>query len=108
MCASNKSEKEHVGWKQQDKTCRQSGCEGFLNSLIRCIPNVILLLSPDRRIIEFNREAERLYGRKRADVLGKDYLELFVPDDERETAAASIDRVLAGENVGRTIVDVKS
>ena len=50
-------------------------------------------------IIEFNREAERLYGRKRANVLGKDYLELFVPDNARETAAANIDRVLAGENV---------
>ncbi|HEC02653.1 MAG TPA: PAS domain S-box protein, partial [Phycisphaerales bacterium] len=99
MCASNESEKEHVGRKQQDKPCGQSGCEGFLNSLIRCIPNVILFLSPDRRIIEFNREAERLYGRKRADVLGKDYLELFVPDGARETATSNIDKVLAGEHV---------
>jgi len=99
MCASNGTEKEHVGQEQQDKPYGQSGSEGLLNSLIRCIPNVVLFLSPDRRIIEFNREAERLYGRKRANVLGKDYLELFVPDDARETAAANIDRVLAGENV---------
>jgi PAS domain S-box-containing protein len=99
MCASNGAEREHAGQEQQDKPRGRSGNDGFLNPLIRCIPNVILFLSPDRRIIEFNREAERLYGRKRANVLGKDYLELFVPDDARETAAANIDRVLAGENV---------
>ena len=48
------------------------------------------------RILEFNPEAERLYGRKRADVLGKDYLELFLPDNAREAVAADIEKVLAG------------
>jgi PAS domain S-box-containing protein len=58
---------------------------------------VILFLSPDHRILEFNPEAERLYGRKKADILGKDYLELFLPEDDREAVAADIKKVLAGE-----------
>jgi PAS domain S-box-containing protein len=54
-------------------------------------------LDHEYRILEFNPEAERFYGCGRADVLGKDYLELFLPDDAREAVAADIEKVLAGK-----------
>ncbi len=100
MCASNRNEREHIGNERQERPCEQSGNEEFLRSLIQYAPNVILFLSPDHRILEFNPEAERLYGCKRADVLGKDYLELFLPDSAREAVAADIDKVLAGKRTG--------
>ena len=94
MHASN--EEEHIGTEQQHLP---NGCpanERFNQRLIQCAPNVILFLSLDHLILEFNPEAERLYGRKREDVLGKDYFEEFLPDDAREAVAADIEKVLTG------------
>jgi PAS domain-containing protein len=91
MHASN--EEEHIGTEQQPLPDLCPANESFNQCLIQCVPNVILFLSPDHLILEFNPEAERLYGRKREDVLGKDYFEEFLPDDAREAVAADIEKV---------------
>jgi PAS domain S-box-containing protein len=49
-------------------------------------------------ITEFNKEAERIYGYTRASVVGKDYLELFVPKENHEYVTSDINKVLAGES----------
>ena len=49
-------------------------------SLVKTAESVIILLSPDKKILEFNRMAEELFGRTRHEVLGRDYYELFVPE----------------------------
>ncbi|TIH12466.1 PAS domain-containing sensor histidine kinase [Marinifilum sp. JC120] len=49
-------------------------------SLVKTAESVIILLSPDKKILEFNRMAEHLFGRTRHEVLGRDYYELFVPE----------------------------
>ena len=97
MSAQNRTERERSAQRRHRKAYEPSGNEGFFRSLVKYAPNVILFLSPDHRILEFNPEAERLYGRKREEVLGKDFLELCLPDDEREALAADIKRVLAGK-----------
>ena len=71
--------------------------EQRLSSIIEAASSVIMLLSPDHRILEFNPEAERLYGKKREDVLGKNYLEMFLPEEAREMVARDIEKVLDGE-----------
>ncbi len=71
--------------------------EQKFRSIFQAAPNVILQLSQDYKIQEFNPEAERVYGFKREEVLGKDYLELFVPEDDRENFAGDIKKVLSGE-----------
>jgi PAS domain S-box-containing protein len=81
--------------RKAEETLRES--EERFRSLVQTAVSVILSLSPDHRIVEFNPEAERLYGRKREDVLGKDYLELFIPEEERDAVAADMKKVLAGE-----------
>ncbi len=58
----------------------------------------IIVLSSDHKILEFNQEAERLYGQKREQVLGKNYLELFLAHEVRGQVAADIDKVLAGKS----------
>jgi PAS domain S-box-containing protein len=70
--------------------------EDLIRSLIHTAPSVILCLSPEGRILEFNPEAERLYGRKRDDVLGQNYLELFLPQEAREPVLKNINKALAG------------
>jgi len=52
-------------------------------SLIQAAGNVIVYLSPQGNILEFNDEAERTHRCQRADVLGKNYLDLFVSAGSR-------------------------
>ncbi len=70
--------------------------ESRFRSLVETAPSVILGLSPDYRILEFNPEAEKLYGCGRESVLGTNYLTRFIPEEDREEVAADIDAVLAG------------
>ncbi len=71
--------------------------EERFRSLVETAPSVIICLSPDHRILEFNPEAERFFGWKRGEVLGKDYFELFIPEDGWDAVAADIEKVLHGE-----------
>ncbi|MEE8574764.1 MAG: PAS domain S-box protein, partial [Thermodesulfobacteriota bacterium] len=75
---------------------------GEINELYRTLIEsaglVIVALTVDRRIVEFNVEAEKLFGAKREDVLGKDYLKLFIPEESRADVAADIVKVLSGES----------
>ena len=71
--------------------------EKRFRSLFETAPSVIVLLSPDHRILEFNPEAERIYGLKREDILGKDYFELFLPENIQNAVAADMENVLKGK-----------
>jgi diguanylate cyclase (GGDEF)-like protein/PAS domain S-box-containing protein len=73
--------------------------ENRLRSLIENIPSVIVALTPDHRIIEFNPEAERLYGRTREEVLGQDYFKLILPESLWEAIDGQIQKVMAGERI---------
>ncbi|MFQ5780752.1 MAG: PAS domain S-box protein, partial [Nitrospiria bacterium] len=73
------------------------GSEAQYRSLVQTVGSVILYISPDHKIIEFNQEAERVYGRSREEVLGKDYFKLFLPEIVWDSVAADIRKVLAGE-----------
>jgi len=71
--------------------------ESRLRSIVQTALNVIIVLSPDHRILEFNPEAERVYGRRRAEVLGKDYFDLFLPQDLWKTVDDDLRMVMAGK-----------
>ncbi len=76
--------------------------EGRFRSLVQTAGTVILLMDPDHRILEWNREAERIHGWRREEVLGRNYSTLFLPEETRGEVAANMERVLAGEpTVGR-------
>jgi two-component system, LuxR family, sensor kinase FixL len=64
--------------------------------LMETAGSAIIVLARDQRIVEFNREAEILYGRTRREVLGRRYSELFLPPRLHAGFAATIDGVLAG------------
>jgi two-component system CheB/CheR fusion protein len=66
----------------------------MLRSLIHAVQSVILGLSSDGKVIEFNPEAERLLGYKRDDVLGKSYFELFIPETSRKKVEADMKKLL--------------
>ncbi|MBU0910308.1 MAG: PAS domain S-box protein, partial [Proteobacteria bacterium] len=67
-----------------------------LRAIIDTAASIILMLSPDFAILEFNPAAEKLFGRKREEVLGKNYLELFIPQDLRPSVGQEIIKVMGG------------
>jgi len=67
--------------------------------LIENAPSVILCLSPDHRVLEWNHAAERVHGLPRGEAVGKDYLELCLPEGVRDIVACHLRGVLAGEPV---------
>jgi PAS domain S-box-containing protein len=71
--------------------------EKNFKSLVQTAPSVILSLSPDHKILEFNEEAEKVFGCKREDVLEKNYVETFIPSKVKEKVVEDIEKVLNGQ-----------
>ncbi len=76
----------------------QGGLEGDgpARDLLDAIGNVVVILAEDRRIIAWNRAAEHVYGWSRDEVLGRDYVEMFLPEAERAAIAADMRKVVEG------------
>ena len=70
--------------------------EKRFRSLIETAPSVIICLSTDHSIIEFNPEAEKFYGRERAEVLGKDYFEIFLALEVWSDFETEMKKVISG------------
>ncbi|MBU4264197.1 MAG: PAS domain S-box protein [Proteobacteria bacterium] len=67
-----------------------------LRAIIDTAASIILMLSPDFAILEFNPAAEKLFGRTREEVLGENYLELFIPQDLRPSVEQEMIKVIGG------------
>jgi two-component system CheB/CheR fusion protein len=68
----------------------------MLRTFIKTVPNVIIGLSSDWKIIEFNPEAEKLLGLKRELVIGNNYVDLFIPPLMRKKVLAEMQELLSG------------
>jgi two-component system CheB/CheR fusion protein len=66
----------------------------ILKSYINKVSGVIIGLSSNGGIIEFNPEAEKVFGRKRNEVIGRNYFDLFIPEQQREKVAADMKHIL--------------
>ncbi len=68
--------------------------------LIDSSPYVIIKLSLDLKIVEFNSVAEDVFGIKRSDAINQNYLELLVPEPMRHKAGKQMEQLLkqAGKN----------
>jgi two-component system, chemotaxis family, CheB/CheR fusion protein len=79
-----------------------------LNSIIKAVPEVILGLSSDGRIIEFNPKAEELFGCPKEEVMGKNYVDFFIPDAARSKVQNDMKNLLTGTFPHRYINTVKT
>lgn len=57
----------------------------------------VVCISQTHRIMEFNQEAERIFGAKRDDVMGKDFLKLFIPSEKQEKLKSDLQEVIQGK-----------
>ncbi|MHB8728271.1 MAG: sensor domain-containing protein [Sulfuricaulis sp.] len=71
--------------------------ENRFQSVVNTALNAIVVLSPEHRILEFNPEAERIYGYRREEVLNRDYFELFLPREKWKEVADDLSQVLVGK-----------
>ena len=67
-----------------------------INPLIRDLGSIVVGLRPDQSVFEWNREAERVLGHARAEVLGRNFLELVLPPGAGDVVGAEIRHVLGG------------
>jgi PAS domain S-box-containing protein len=70
--------------------------EAAFRTLVEAAPCLIVILRPDGTIAYCNDFALHLTGYRAAEVLGKDYSTLFLPEGYREGVAEQVRRVLAG------------
>jgi len=78
---------------------RLTETENRFRSVVQTAGSAIFVLSPEHRILEWNEQAEHLYGRQRQEVLNKDYLRLFVPEEIRDRVATDMRKVLSGKTI---------
>lgn len=62
--------------------------------LLNSSPDVIIKLSTDWEILEFNLVAEEVLGVKRNDVINQNYIELFVPEPMRQKTEQQMKQLL--------------
>jgi len=67
--------------------------EQLNNLLFNSYSDILIKLSTDRRIAEFNPAAEKFFGMKREDVLSRNYFQLFIPKTERKSTEINIDKI---------------
>jgi PAS domain S-box-containing protein len=89
--AQRQLEQEH---EQQGRELRER--ERFLESLVDTANTVILLLSTDGRILEWNAEAERLFGVTREQAIGLHYPTEFLDPETRERVGDEMERLVQG------------
>jgi PAS domain S-box-containing protein len=80
--------------KRAESVLRQT--EARFRAIVETAGCVIVALDKAFRVTEWNPAAEEVYGWKRSEVLGKPYVERFLPEATRGLVIQEIQRILAG------------
>ena len=62
--------------------------------LLNSSSDVIIKLSPDWKILEFNPEAEKFFGKKRKDAVNQNYIQMFIPEPARKKTEKELNKLL--------------
>jgi PAS domain S-box-containing protein len=68
-----------------------------MNSLLlSSSTDVIIKLSADLKILEFNHEAENFFGKKRENILNQYYIQIFIPEPIRKKIEKDLKKLMKG------------
>ena len=81
--------------KQAEVRLRDS--EARFRSIVEATASALIILGRDHRILEFNPQSERIFGIRRRDAVGADFLQLCLPDEFHPIVTADIRKTFAGE-----------
>lgn len=62
--------------------------------ILNSTSDIIVKLSTDWKILEFNPEAEKFFGRKYKDAINQNYIQLFVPEHQQKKTEKEINKLL--------------
>jgi PAS domain S-box-containing protein len=69
----------------------------LISAVLDTTDALVMVLSPDGRIIRFNRKCEDTSGYETPEVEGDVFADIFLMEEEREYVSAAFDQLLAGE-----------
>ena len=69
--------------------------KNWSEAIIRGAPNIIIGLGENSRILIFNRYAEKLTGYAAEEVLGKEWIEVFIPEEMRREIRGVWEQIVA-------------
>jgi len=78
-----------------DTSSADKSAEVLARTIVDISPNGVVSIDHEGRVLEFNAAAERIFGYRRADVLGRQMAELIIPPHLREAHHAGLRRYLA-------------
>lgn len=70
-----------------------------LEKIMETPQNLIVEMDKDMRIMMFNKGCEEITGYSRSEVIGKDWVELFIPDRLRDTIRMVFEQVKSDSNI---------
>ena len=82
--------------------------EALFRSVVETAGSAIVGLDRDGKVIEWNREAEALYGVPRDEAMGRHYVETFVSERHQAEMRAGIAGILGGKPLRNLVGTVKS
>jgi PAS domain S-box-containing protein len=81
---------------QKRLTLAKERSEAAFRTLVEAAPCMIVIIRPDHSLLYFSPFAEEMTGYGAAEVLGKNYLQRFLLDSDRQALADQIQGVLSG------------
>lgn len=90
--------------RQAEQSLRES--EARKSAILDCAPDAIVTIDHQGQILEFNPAAEKTFGRRRPEVLGKEMAALIIPHSQRDQHRRGLERYFAsghGRMVGKRI-----
>ncbi len=96
---------EHEVWMIHDVTERLRVQEelqqqrDFSDRLLETAQAIVLILSPDGKIVRFNQFMQELTGYPLEEVVGQDWFELFIPEEDAPRIKELFSKVVDGEEV---------
>jgi two-component system cell cycle sensor histidine kinase/response regulator CckA len=75
---------------------RLAESEGRHRALMEHADDAILILDPTAKVLEVNRQTERLLGRRREEIVGHNYDEFVDPDEQADSARRRVELATAG------------
>jgi len=74
-------------------------CEERFGLLVQTAAGIIIVLSPEHLVLEWNSGAERLFGQTRDHALGKNFDFFFPPGEQRDLISSSLKKLTYGHDV---------
>ncbi|BAQ65677.1 PAS domain S-box protein [Geminocystis sp. NIES-3709] len=94
---------EELETRVKDRTEELEQTTTQLRTFVQTAGTILLVLNQEYRIVEWNEEAEKVFGWRRDSVLGEDYFLLFIPPHEREFFKEKLNLTLKKGQVYRNL-----